>query len=304
MDTYTIIFAALAVFMCLRLRSVLGQRTGSERSFQVSAFAYRLSRIAAVLLAVLYVAYEAKWYEAIKARATAITTISGPARVIDGDTEVVLLAMVLLLGAALVLSFLHWKDWKEQNEGLKKAKPLDGLLWDHPSQRNADDRGSHQRAQIFVTGIFVPLVAAAVGAVIYVGATTWYPALAPAPSRIASPTISGPARVIDGDTVVVAGTTVRLKGVDAAELGTARGENARRVMTTLVTGSLTCRLTGEKTYSREVGYCTTASGTDINRAIIAQGAALACPRYDARYVPFEQEAALAAQPRSSYCVKR
>ena len=120
----------------------------------------------------------------------------------------------------------------------------------------------------------------------------------------AAATISGLARVIDGDTVVVAGTRVRLKGVDAAELGTARGENARRVMAMLVTGSLTCRLTGEKTYSREVGYCTTANGTDINRAIIAQGAALACPRYDDRYVQFEQAEALAAQPRASYCVRR
>jgi endonuclease YncB( thermonuclease family) len=114
-----------------------------------------------------------------------------------------------------------------------------------------------------------------------VGRANWYQALATAASTTATPTISGPARVIDGDTVVVAGTTVRLKGVDAAELGTARGENARRVMTTLVTGQLTCRLTGEKTYRREVGYCATANGTDINRAIIAQGAALACPRYGA-----------------------
>ena len=66
-------------------------------------------------------------------------------------------------------------------------------------------------------------------------------------------TISGRARVIDGDTLVVAGTTVRLKGVDAAELETARGENARRVMVGLVTSELTCRLTGEKTWGREVG---------------------------------------------------
>jgi endonuclease YncB( thermonuclease family) len=51
-------------------------------------------------------------------------------------------------------------------------------------------------------------------------------------------TISGPARVVDGDTVVVAGTTVRLKGVDAAELGTARGENAHRAMIVLVTSEL------------------------------------------------------------------
>ena len=125
-----------------------------------------------------------------------------------------------------------------------------------------------------------------------------------AASTTAAPTISGPARVIDGDTVVVAGTTGRLKGVDAAELGTARGESARRAMAALVTSELTCRLTGETTHRREVGYCVTATGIDINRAIIASGAALACPRFDDRYVPFEQAAARAAQPRSSYCVKR
>jgi endonuclease YncB( thermonuclease family) len=187
-DTSTIIFAALAVFICLRLYSVLGQRTVSEDS----AFLNRLSVIAVLLAVVLYGASE-------------------------------------ILGR-------HWAN--------ANAVP--------------------------------PMT-----------------------------TISGPARVVDGDTVVVAGTTVRLKGVDAAELGTERGENGRRVMmVALVTGTLTCRLTGEKTYSREVGYCTTANGTDINRAIIAQGAALACPRYDTRYVSFEQEAALATQPRSSYCVKR
>ena len=43
-------------------------------------------------------------------------------------------------------------------------------------------------------------------------------------------TVSGPARVIDGDTVVVDGVEVRLKGDDAAELGTPRGEAARRVI--------------------------------------------------------------------------
>jgi hypothetical protein len=61
-----------------------------------------------------YVAYEAKWYAAIEARVTPITTVSGSARVIDGTVVVagILLAMPLLLGAALFLSFLHWKDWK------------------------------------------------------------------------------------------------------------------------------------------------------------------------------------------------
>jgi endonuclease YncB( thermonuclease family) len=115
--------------------------------------------------------------------------------------------------------------------------------------------------------------------------------------------VSGPARVIDGDTVVVFGTHVRLKGVDAAELGTPLGNEAKRVMRTIVTDSLTCRLTGEKTWGRDVGLCTTPDGVDINQAIIERGAALACPRYSRKYVSFEQSAAVAAQARASYCVR-
>ena len=221
-------------------------------------------------------------------------------------TAILLTAMALLGVAALVLSFLHWKNQKANttwiftpSSSLALAVVIFLRLRSVLGQRTGSERPS------YVTGILLTLTAAALGAVFFdVGGAKWYPVLATAPSTTAAPTISGPARVIDGDTVVVAGTRVRLKGVDAAELGTARGENARRVMAMLVTGQLTCRLTGEKTYRREVGYCTTANGTDINRAIIAQGAALACPRYDDRYVPFEQAAALAAQPRSSYCVKR
>src|SRR5262245_6708761 len=91
------------------------------------------------------------------------------------------------------------------------------------------------------------------------------PPVSPLPKGAAAPwgTVTGPARVIDGDTVEVAGVRVRLKGVDAAELRTPRGEEARRVMIGIVgNASLTCRLTGEKTYSREVGWCVTAGGVD------------------------------------------
>src|SRR4051812_25677403 len=84
--------------------------------------------------------------------------------------------------------------------------------------------------------------------------------------------VSGPAFVVDGDTVVVDGTTVRLKGVDAAERGTALGENATRRMRAMVPGALVCDLTGEKTWGREVGFCRTPAGVDINREIIRVGA--------------------------------
>ena len=107
--------------------------------------------------------------------------------------------------------------------------------------------------------------------------------------------ISGPSRVIDGDTVVVGDVHVRLKGVDAAERGTERGDIATEVMIAIVGDSeLTCQLTGEHTWKREVGFCFTSDGTDINRAIVEQGAALSCPRYSTRYLPYEQAEALAA----------
>jgi micrococcal nuclease len=117
--------------------------------------------------------------------------------------------------------------------------------------------------------------------------------------------ISGQNRVLDGDTVVVGETHVRLKGVDAPERGTELGEFAREIMIEIVNGSdLTCQLTGEKTHRREVGYCFTSEGVDINREIIAQGLALACPRYSTRYVEFEQAETKASQVRSSYCIRR
>ena len=128
-------------------------------------------------------------------------------------------------------------------------------------------------------------------------------------AALATLIITGPARVIDGDTVVITDTFtsptpihVRLKGVDAAELDTLPGRQSRQAMIDIVGRSdLTCYLTGEKTYKREVGYCFTDAGVDINREIIARGAALACPHYDVRYLPFEQPVALAMQTRAKYC---
>jgi hypothetical protein len=122
-------------------------------------------------------------------------------------------------------------------------------------------------------------------------------------STLAILTIYGPARVIDGDTVVVNQTHVRLKGVDAAEMNTNLGKHSKQVMISIVgTGNkLTCYLTGEKTYKRDVGYCFTEAHVDINQEIIARGAALACPHYDTRYVQFETEEAIANQQRARYC---
>lgn len=74
LDPYSIVFLAMAVFFFL-VRSVLRLRTGSERSPVTDAFFYRLSMIAAVLGAVLYVADKAQWYSRLDA---ALTPVAAP----------------------------------------------------------------------------------------------------------------------------------------------------------------------------------------------------------------------------------
>ena len=162
-------------------------------------------------------------------------------------------------------------------------------------------------------------IAADLGAVLLIARDAkWFSAIAEAVEP-AETFISGPARVIDGETVVVAGKWVRLIGIDVAEVQTGWGRMAQEKMEMIVRYELTCRLTGEKFNRMEVCYCTTPDGTDLAQAIVATGWALACPIHDDRYVKFEKseaERAAAAvnniyiapafllQPRSSYCAKR
>jgi len=112
----------------------------------------------------------------------------------------------------------------------------------------------------------------------------------------------GTAHIVDGDTLRVGGTTVRLKGVDAAERGTDIGDIARDVMREMAEGrQVTCQLTGEHTWGREVGYCSLVGGRDLNEAIVSGGFALACARYSDRYVSVEQARLRDLQSRAAYC---
>jgi endonuclease YncB( thermonuclease family) len=117
--------------------------------------------------------------------------------------------------------------------------------------------------------------------------------------------VSGPARVIDGDTVEVGGHKIRLKGIDAPERRHPGGPAATDAMRRIIGNEqLDCAVTGEVNHDRQVGYCFTQETLrDIGQVIIEQGYALACPRYDVRYVKYEQPAALAAQYRARYCVR-
>lgn len=114
--------------------------------------------------------------------------------------------------------------------------------------------------------------------------------------------VTGTAKVRDADTIVVAGTPVRFNGVDAPELGTAAGRDAKRWMVNALRGqTVTCELTGAKTYDRWVGTCFVGD-INLSAAVIAAGYALDCRRYSGgRYAHLEQPSAKSRIKRAGYC---
>ncbi|MFD0911060.1 thermonuclease family protein [Ruegeria arenilitoris] len=95
---------------------------------------------------------------------------------------------------------------------------------------------------------------------------------------------------------------MRLNGVDAPELGTRSGQDAKRWMVNFLRGKdVECKLNGERTHDRWVGVCF-ADGEDIGAAVIAAGHALDCARYsNGRYRQLETSAARSRLKRAGYC---
>ncbi len=115
--------------------------------------------------------------------------------------------------------------------------------------------------------------------------------------------LSGRPRVIDGDTIAVGGTRVRLHGVDAPESGQscvaggARwpcGRQAAQALTRRLGGrKVVCEERDRDRYGRIVAVCR-EDGRDINAWLVAEGWALAYRRYSLEYVD-EESAARAAR---------
>ena len=120
-------------------------------------------------------------------------------------------------------------------------------------------------------------------------------------------TLEGPVtHVRDGDTIVVSGVPVRLSGVTADELGTARGEAAASFMRDMVRGEIvTCDLTGETTHDRQVGRCS-IDGEDLGIKLIAARLAGRCARYDPDgfYRVPQQDAGPYSGLMPAYCIPR
>jgi endonuclease YncB( thermonuclease family) len=118
------------------------------------------------------------------------------------------------------------------------------------------------------------------------------------PVAAAGEVVSGPARVIDGDTIEVAGVRVRLFGIDApehrqacgaAESAWACGDAAAAHLEDLVVPGVRCVGHEHDRYGRLVATCD-ANGSDLGEQMVAAGFAWAFVRYSDAYVATEAEA--------------
>lgn len=116
--------------------------------------------------------------------------------------------------------------------------------------------------------------------------------------------VTGEARAIDGDTIEVDGTRIRLQGIDAPEtrqrcttadgVSWACGRYATAVLAAAVASvDVTCTARGRDRYQRVVAVCW-AGVVEVGRAMVAEGLALADRRFGRTYVPVEDAARAAA----------
>lgn len=116
--------------------------------------------------------------------------------------------------------------------------------------------------------------------------------------------LQGPARAIDGDTLEVEGTRIRLHGIDAPETrqncttadgaAWACGRDATEALAAAVAqADVACAARGRDRYRRVVAVCWVGAA-EIGSAMVAQGMALADLRFGRAYGPVEDSARAAA----------
>jgi endonuclease YncB( thermonuclease family) len=120
-----------------------------------------------------------------------------------------------------------------------------------------------------------------------------------APTTV-GPEIRGAARVLDGDTLEIAGTRIRLHGIDAAEGdqvcpraggGTwdCAGAATTRLRSLMSGRDATCSVVDTDRYGRSVGACR-VGGLDVQEVLVREGLAWAYRQYSQAYVPAEDAA--------------
>jgi endonuclease YncB( thermonuclease family) len=120
-----------------------------------------------------------------------------------------------------------------------------------------------------------------------------------APASAHAQALSGPVRAVDGDTLFMTGTRIRLFGIDAPETDQtcvrdgeawACGSDASAVLAGLVAGrQVNCTQHDRDSYGRMVASCRVGK-VDLAEAMVSAGYAIALPRFSDAYVPTEARA--------------
>lgn len=116
--------------------------------------------------------------------------------------------------------------------------------------------------------------------------------------------VSGRARAVDGDTIAIGATRVRIWGIAAPEYYESKGQAASRAMHRFVGGRrVDCRPLDTDRYGRIVARCA-VGGRDVGALMVASGLARDCPGYSrGHYGSLEKPASLLL-PFPNYCLPR
>ncbi|TYB80755.1 hypothetical protein FVF75_13265 [Maritimibacter fusiformis] len=108
----------------------------------------------------------------------------------------------------------------------------------------------------------------------------------PLPSK---PTLYGRAYVVDGDTVVIQKTQVRLFGIDAPELNHPYGQKAKWALVSLCKGqTVRAEVIELDSYGRGVARCYLQDGRDLSAEMVRIGMAIDWPKFsDGKYRSLE-----------------
>ena len=87
--------------------------------------------------------------------------------------------------------------------------------------------------------------------------------------------LRGRAWVIDGDTIDISGTRIRLSGIDAPELDHPYGKNAKWALVNLCKGQeVRAVFDGDLSHDRTVATCYLADGRDLSAEMVKAGMAI------------------------------
>ena len=116
---------------------------------------------------------------------------------------------------------------------------------------------------------------------------------------VSAETLTGEARIIDADTVEIAGEKLRLEGIDAPESRQTCKRDGKRydcgkeaasaLREKIGNVSITCKSETRDQYDRLIAVCY-LDDMDLNGWLVHQGHALAYRHYSKRYVAAEYEA--------------